>query len=109
MAGQYTIEVTNDNFDEQVAQSDIPVVVDFWAPWCAPCRMIAPMLDQLAEKHNGVVAVGKCNVDENPALAQRYRITGIPALIAYKNGEEVSRIVGANPKKIDSVFTELAG
>ena len=93
-----SVNVFNENnFEELVLASDKPVLVDFWASWCMPCRMLAPVVEELAEEHPEVV-FGKVNVDENPALAQRYRITGIPALVLFRDGAPVDGAVGVQPK-----------
>jgi thioredoxin 1 len=85
-------------FDEAVGASDIPVVVDFWAEWCGPCKMIAPMLEELASEQAGKVTVAKLNVDENPELAMRYNVMSIPTLLVFKDGDVAKRLVGAKPK-----------
>ncbi|MHB1459750.1 MAG: thioredoxin [Armatimonadota bacterium] len=90
--------VNAQNFDQEVLQSDIPVIVDFWAPWCGPCRMLAPVLEQVAEAVDGKVKVVKLNTDEEQAIAGKYGIQGIPTMILFKNGEAVSRQVGLAPK-----------
>ena len=95
------------NFKQEVIDSDQPVLVDFWAPWCGPCKMMAPILDELATDLKGKVKIGKLNTDENPSLAGNYGITGIPTLIVFKNGNPEKRMVGVMPKeeikkKIDS-------
>lgn len=89
------LEVTASNFDTEVAQSEIPVLVDFWAAWCGPCRMLAPTVDKIAETYAGKVKVCKCNVDEAPDLASRFGIRSIPALLVFKGGERVAQEVGA--------------
>jgi len=91
-------EVTDSNFEQAVLQSDKPVLVDFWAAWCAPCRMLAPTVDALAEQYAGNLNVVKLNVDDNPNIPGRYGIKGIPTLILFMNGEEADRLVGANSK-----------
>lgn len=91
-------EVTDGNFEQAVLQSDKPVLVDFWAAWCAPCRMLAPTIDALAEQYTGNLSVVKLNVDDNPGIPSRYGIKGIPTLILFMNGEEADRLVGANSK-----------
>ncbi|HCJ10669.1 MAG TPA: thioredoxin [Clostridiales bacterium] len=103
------LTVTDDSFDREVLESDIPVLVDFWAPWCGPCRMIAPVVEELAKDYEGRLSVAKVNVDENPATAQRYQVMGIPTLILFKNGQAVERFVGYMPKedlerKIDALL-----
>ncbi|HEV2704987.1 MAG TPA: thioredoxin [Pyrinomonadaceae bacterium] len=95
---QYVNEVSDSNFDSDVLQADKPVLVDFWAPWCAPCRMLAPIVDAVAESYSERARVVKLNVDENPGVSQRYGIKGIPTLILFKNGKEEERVVGATSK-----------
>lgn len=93
-----TKEVTDSSFEEVVLQSKQPVLVDFWASWCAPCRMLAPTVDAVAEKYAGSAQVVKVNVDDNPNVSQRYGIKGIPTLILFKDGTEKERVVGATSK-----------
>lgn len=95
MAGQNTLTFTDANFDTEVLKSDIPVLVDFWAEWCGPCRMMSPTIDAIAAEYAGKVKVGKLNVDENGAAAMRYGIRGIPTLLLFKNGNVVEQRVGA--------------
>ena len=86
---------TTDNFDEEVLQSPVPVLVDFYADWCNPCKMMAPVVEKLAEEYDGKLKVGKCNIDENMQIAQRYRISGIPAFAIFKDGERLDFFIGA--------------
>ena len=92
-------EVNDASFEKDVLQSKQPVLVDFWAPWCAPCRMIAPVVEAVAEQHRGSASVVKLNVDENPSTSQRYGIKGIPTLILFREGKEAERVVGATSKE----------
>ena len=94
MSEQVT-EVSDSSFEQDVLQSDKPVLVDFWAAWCAPCRMLAPTVAAIAEKYAANARVVKVNVDDNPSISQRYGIKGIPTLILFKNGREEERVVGA--------------
>lgn len=96
---EHVTDVSDANFEQDVLGSDKPVLVDFWAAWCAPCRMLAPTVDAVAEKYAGNASVVKLNVDENPAVSQRYGIKGIPTLILFKNGKEEERVVGATSKE----------
>ena len=91
-------EVTDKSFEQEVLQANKPVLVDFWAEWCGPCRMLAPTIEAIAEEHSSAVAVVKLNVDDNPATAATYGIKGIPTLILFAEGQEVERIVGAAGK-----------
>ena len=92
--------ITVDNFEAEVLQSDHPVLIDFWAPWCGPCRVISPVVEEMADQYAGQLKVGKLNVDDHPAIAQQYGITGIPALLFFKDGSVVDTVVGAVPKNI---------
>ncbi len=94
------INVGEQTFEKVVLQSEIPVLVDFWAAWCGPCRMVAPVLDQIAAENEGKIRIVKVNVDEEPALAAQYRITSIPAMKVFKGGEEVRELIGAMPKQM---------
>ena len=94
----HTIELSEHDFDEKVLSSDQPVLVDFWAEWCGPCHMIAPMIEEVAEEYGDKVAVGKLNVDQHPAIAARYGIRSIPSILLFKNGQVDNQIVGAVPK-----------
>mgnify|MGYP001225760573 FL=1 len=93
------IELNKDNFKEEVLDSEIPVLVDFWAVWCMPCRMMAPIVEDLANSWKGKVKVGKLNTDEAPEIAAKYGIQAIPTLLIFQGGKEVGRIVGYVPKK----------
>ncbi len=93
------LHVRDDNFEEVVIKSEIPVLVDFWAPWCGPCRMVAPTIEELAKDYAGRVLVAKVNTDENREWAGRLNVRNIPSLVFFKNGAEVDRVVGALPKK----------
>ena len=91
--------VTTNNFENEVLKSNSPVLVDFWAAWCGPCRMVAPVIDQLAEQYTGKVKVVKLNVDENPEIAEKYQILSIPTVYLFKNGSKAEELVGARPKQ----------
>ena len=99
------LAVTDDTFQDEVLGSDQPVLVDFWADWCGPCRMIAPSVDQIAEEYDGSIKVTKVDVDDNPAIPGRYGIVGIPTLMVFKGGEVVERITGALPK--DAILAKI--
>ncbi|MGF1926359.1 MAG: thioredoxin [Bacteroidia bacterium] len=92
------IEFTDSNFEEQVLKSDKPVLVDFWAEWCGPCRMVGPVVEELSKDYAGKAVVGKVNVDHNPSIAAKYGIRNIPTILFFKNGEVVDKSVGAVPK-----------
>ena len=94
-----TFVATDQNFEEEVIKSDVPVVVDFWAAWCVPCKMIAPTLDELAQEYAGKAKVGKLNVDENREIAGKYGIRGIPSLLLFKDGEIKDQMVGVHSKQ----------
>ncbi len=92
------IHVSDAEFQDKVLNSSTPVIVDFWAPWCGPCRMVAPILEELAKEYEGKLVVAKVNTDENPQWAMKYGVQGIPTMLFVKNGELVDRMVGAAPK-----------
>lgn len=101
-------EVTQDTFEQEVLKSDKPVLVDFWAPWCGPCRMLSPIVDELAKEHSDKMKFTKVNTDQNGAISSQYGIRGIPTLMFFKDGKEIDRIVGVKPKpelaaKIDGI------
>lgn len=105
------VEVNEAKFDEMVLKAKIPVLVDFWAPWCGPCRMVAPLIDELANEYEGKVSFMKLNVDDSPKIASKYGVMSIPALIIFKNGQPVSNLVGFRPKPEfkKNIETALAG
>jgi thioredoxin 1 len=100
-----TIELNESNFDREMRQARQPVVVDFWAPWCGPCRMLGPVLDEIAREQEGLVTVAKVNVDEYPELANRYRIESVPSLLYFRDGEVRDRTVGVVSKR--AIITRL--
>jgi thioredoxin 1 len=93
------LTITKDNFEKEVLQSDVPVLVDFWAAWCGPCRMVAPIVDQIAKEFEGRAKVGKVNVDDENELAQKFRIMSIPTLIVFKDGKIADSVLGARSKE----------
>ena len=98
MAGKNTLTFTDENFEAEVLKSDRPVLVDFWAEWCGPCRMMAPAVEAIAEEYAGRVKVGKMNVDDSPSTPPRYQIRGIPTLLVFKDGRLVDRVTGVQPR-----------
>jgi thioredoxin 1 len=104
-----SVTVSDGTFESEVLKADVPVLVDFWAPWCAPCRLVAPILEEIAGENEGKLKVAKVNVDENPGLAQRFGIRGIPTIILFNGGDQIDTTVGAPSKehiqqKIDSLL-----
>ncbi|MDZ5077377.1 thioredoxin [Nesterenkonia sp. HG001] len=100
--------VTDASFDQDVLQADKPVIVDFWAEWCGPCRMVSPVLEELASENEDKIEVVKVNVDENPAIAAKFGITSIPAIYGFKGGEHVISSIGAKPKQaLESEFSDF--
>jgi len=89
---------TDATFDENVKASDVPVLVDFWAEWCGPCKMISPVLEEIAQEHEGKIRIGKLNIDDNLDVTRRFEVMSIPTLILFKDGEEQTRLIGAKPK-----------
>ena len=106
MAGNATVTLNQANFETTVLQSKVPVLVDFWADWCGPCRMISPLLEQIATDHAGKVVVGKVNVDQEQALASKYGIQSIPAFFIFKNGQVTDQFIGAQHSR-QSIETKL--
>jgi thioredoxin 1 len=99
MAAANIVTLNQTNFAEEVVKSSTPVLVDFWAEWCGPCKMIAPLLDELASEYDGRIKIGKVNIDENQALAAEYHITAIPTLLLFKDGQVIEQIVGMRSKR----------
>lgn len=106
MASEKIVTVATDNFEREVKKSDLPVMVDFWAEWCGPCRMVAPTLEQLAEEMDGKVRIAKLNVDDNQELAFQYGVQSIPTFILFKDGQVADRMMGAVPKAAFESFIQ---
>lgn len=105
---KHPVAVTDEEFPVAVIQSDLPVLVDFWAPWCPPCRAVAPVLDELAGEYDGRIRIAKVNTEEDQKQAHKYNVQGIPTMILFKNGVEVDRVVGALPKPLLKIWIENA-
>lgn len=102
------VEITIQNFDDEVVKSAIPVLVDFWATWCAPCRAVAPIVEKLATEYEGKIKFGKLNVDDHSEIAERFGVHSIPSLLLFNKGEVAERLIGAVPQKaIEGMFTKI--
>ncbi len=99
MSSPQTVTVTDANFEDEVLKSSVPVLLDFWAPWCPPCRMLSPVMDEIATEKIGVAKIAKVNVDENQDLARRFKVQSIPLLLFFKNGQVADQMLGATNKK----------
>jgi thioredoxin 1 len=106
--GENTVKVTDSSFQDDVLNSEVPVLVDFWAPWCGPCRMVGPILEELAEDYEGKIKIAKVNVDEETQIAGSMGIRSIPTLVIFKEGKAVNTVIGAQPKdKLKKMIDEL--
>jgi len=108
MANANTQTFTDDNFDSEVVKNDTPVMVDFWAPWCGPCQMAGPVIDELAEEYKGKIKIGKLNVDDNQMVAGQFGVMSIPTVILFKDGKEVGRKVGFAGKPMYQSLLDMA-
>jgi thioredoxin 1 len=106
MASEKVVTITQDNFENEVLKSDTPVLVDFWAEWCGPCKRVAPVLDELAGEMDGKVRIAKLNVDENQQIAYQFQVSSIPTFILFKGGQMADRMMGAMPKSAFQSFIE---
>ena len=104
------IEITDANFEQEVLKSDTPVLIDFWAVWCGPCRMVGPVVEEIASEYNGKLKVGKLDVDNNPEVSMKFGIRSIPTLMVFKGGKVVEQIIGAVPKRnlVDKVMRHIS-
>ena len=100
------LEITDDNFEEEVLKGSVPVLIDFWAVWCAPCRTIAPVIDEIAETYGSKVKVGKLNVDDNSKIPNQYGIRSIPTVILFKDGQVAEQVIGANAAEIKKIVEQ---
>ena len=107
MASPNVLNLTDSNFDAEITKTDLPVLVDFWAPWCGPCIQLTPVIDEIASERTGKAVVAKVNVDESPNLAGKFRVNSIPALIFFKGGQPVAQLVGRQPKS--EILAKLDG
>ena len=106
MASENVVTLSDESFQEAIAAEGAPVLVDFWAEWCGPCKAIAPILDEIADEHAGAVTIAKLNVDEAPNTAREFEVMSIPTMLVFKNGEQVAKMIGAKSK--DAIVAELA-
>jgi thioredoxin 1 len=97
--GKNTLELSDANFNDTLSSAEVPVVVDFWAPWCGPCRILGPIIEELASDYQGRIQVGKLNTDESPSVASRFNIRSIPTVLFFKNGNVVDQVIGVEPKE----------